>query len=196
MKKILTLALLLILIINSFALYAFAQSSVRVSIPVEIKGGGTAVIAPDGNLPEPEESSLELLDGETGEFVIDFFKADDYSYTVKLQPDDRKMKFDKNVYTVNISVFRTGGELKAYTVICDKNSGAKPDALRFKNTPYQTNKNKSGEKSAFKKPYTGDDMRLAEYLLAALVSAAGLFALSLVYYNSAKKQSKKKNQDN
>ena len=195
MKKIITFNLLFLLIINCLVLYAFADNSVQVKIPVEVKNGGTLVMQAHDNSPVPNPESLELIDGQTGEFVIDFLHTGDYSYSIYIQKDDRDITFDSTIYNIKISVFSDNGSLKAYTVISNAQTNAKCSEARFDNKEIKNPdiKEKQHQEKTLKKPYTGDDYRLALYLLAALISAAGLFALSIIYYRSA---IKKENSDN
>ena len=63
---------IIMLLLCSFAVPAFAAGSADANIGVQIEGGGTAYITPQVNCPVPDESELTLSAGETGVFHIRF----------------------------------------------------------------------------------------------------------------------------
>ena len=57
---------------------AFAAEAESVSIPVEIEGGGTAIVISEVNCPLPESSSVEVQDGMTENINIKFTEQGNY----------------------------------------------------------------------------------------------------------------------
>ncbi len=119
MKKVLSVFFLLaaIPLFVGTALCAAAYSPAASEISVEINQGGTAVIIPEVNCPIPGKTELELKDGESGRFNIQFTEPGVYTYTVKTLPDSRNLDFDSSVYTVKIYVTDENGSLSAVTLI-------------------------------------------------------------------------------
>ena len=122
MKKLLTFGLIMIIAFGKFntCIYAFSYESVKAEISVEISEGGTVVIIPSVNSPIPNQTSLDIKDGEIGKFEINFTTVGIYDYTVKTVPDQRKIKFDDKVYQIKIYVTDEGGELIS-TIIASTN---------------------------------------------------------------------------
>ncbi len=113
MKKLLTFGMIIIIAFAKFntVTYAFSYDAVETDIAVEITEGGTAEIVPSVNCPMPNQSSLEIKDGEIGQFHIKFTTIGVYDYTVKTVPDQRNLEFDQKVYYVKIYVKDEGGKL-------------------------------------------------------------------------------------
>jgi pilin isopeptide linkage protein len=117
MKRIITFSIMLILLLTpAFPAIAAYYEPVMAEVPLEITNGGTAEIISNVNCPIPQESKIELDDGEIGKFEIYFTDVGVYTYTVKSLPDDRDMVFDDKEYTVEVHVTDEGGKLAA-TVI-------------------------------------------------------------------------------
>lgn len=190
MKKLFSFSFALILMLIGWSAPCFALEPVGVDVWVSIKNGGTAIITPKENSPAPEQSRLVLKSGSPGAFHFQLSTPGVFSYSVAVEPDDRDLIFDKTVYDVEIYALLEEDELHATVVAYDRKSGMKVDsvqkAMTFKNEeasapdppPHK------GGRSSSHQPKTGDDSRLTHYLLLAIFSAAGLFAVSVTYYIS------------
>ena len=216
MKKKILLSFLLTFLLLSPAINVFAgyYEPVKTEIALEIKNGGTATIIPEVNCPVPEKTELELGDGHLGKFNIYFDEVGVYTYTVKTVPDEREnMVFDKRVYTVKIYVNDEGGELVptviAYTggekYSSRGGSDYGPERPEFSNiyrddedpteeTPDEDTSESDNEPTERKNrnPKTGDDSKMEQYFVVAMIASAGLLALSIIYLIDTEKMLKKK----
>ena len=193
MKRLLTFFIISILVpcLSGFSAYAYDREPVRAEIEAEITLGGTAAIIPNVNSPVPEKTEINLKDGETGRFYIDFTEVGVYDYSVKEVPDDRNLNFDKTVYSIKVYVTDEDGTLTA-AVIASKTgdeSSQKLQRLVFVNTlpgedettsvPPEDNTVVPEGKN--KNPQTGDDTKMELYFLLAILASAGLLAISIFY---------------
>jgi pilin isopeptide linkage protein len=168
---------------------AFAAETVSVSIPIEIEGGGTAVLITEVNCPLPESSSVEVKDGATENINISFTTPGDYEYTVKAEAKDG-LYYSPEYYTAAVAV-RTdsSGELAATVVLTKADSDYKPAKCRFELTekPTEAPKTESAapeqapKEPPTSRPKTGDDSMLDIYLLICIFAAGGLFMLAVIY---------------
>lgn len=179
-----------------FPLSAFAAEAVSVSIPVEIEGGGTAVVISEVNCPLPEQSSIEVANGTTENINIVFSAPGDYTYTIQVESEDGSY-YSPAYYTACVAVrSNSDGELTAMVVLTKSDSDYKPDACVFTRsekpsdalentvstevvTPTQPSKD-----APVSRPQTGDDNMLDIYLVICIAAAGGLFMLSVIYYVS------------
>ncbi|MBQ4207102.1 MAG: hypothetical protein II621_02230 [Clostridia bacterium] len=223
MKKLLPLSILLValLLFPKPAAYAFRYTPVRVTVPVEIGQGGTAVMNSEVNCPIPETGELRLADGEVGRFDIDFTEPGSYAYSVQVQPDGRKITFDTTVYTVRVFVTDDNGVLTTTVVVFDGDekyagqmgSDGTPGCLIFANVPHppkptEPTKPSGGENGDTTKPSggesddptspdkrnpdTGDDSMMERYFLVAMIASAGLLVLSVIYLSDTNKMIRNK----
>ena len=126
MKRLIVFGVLLAL------LFAFpgaarceAPEPAGVDIWVEIKNGGTAVIAADENAPLPDKTSLPLKYGQSEKFHIVFTEVGVFSYTVRVQPGEKDVIVDDTVYRIDVYVVEENGKLSASIVIYDIKSNEK-----------------------------------------------------------------------
>ena len=209
MKKLFTFIILLValLMLTSTVAFAFSYTPAKVSVPVEIEQGGTAVIIPEVNCPIPEICELKLADGEVGRFYIDFSEPGSYTYSVQVQPDGRDITFDTTVYTVRIYVTDDNGVLKTTAVVYkgdEKYAGhtgsdGTPECLLFANIllpPEPTEPSDEGSNVTpppdKRNPKTSDDTMMEHYFLVAMIASAGLLGLSVIYLADTNKMIKKK----
>ena len=195
MKKaalsILTGAILLVTLCL-FPLTAFAAQAATVSIPVEIEGGGTAIVISEVNCPLPESSSVEVQDGTTENINISFSETGNYTYTIEADTKDTSY-YSPEYYTASVSV-RTdsSGELTATVLLTNPDSDYKPDSCRFTLTEKPSDAPETVDETQpvtplpaknppTSRPKTGDDSMLDIYLLICIVASGGLFLLSVVY---------------
>lgn len=198
--------LLVTLCLHPFS--AFAAESVSVEIPVEIEGGGTAVVISEVNCPLPRESSVEVPNGMTENIHITFTEPGDYFYTI-LAESAGEQHYAPAYYTAAVSVMNRGGGLYATTVLTKLNSDYKPDVCSFVRAEEPTvvptedatevvptedtsNADPTGavvptqppKNPPTSRPKTGDDSMLDIYLLICIAASGGLFVLSVSYFIS------------
>ena len=146
MKKVIVFSVILMLITAVLCVPVNAAQSASVNIWVSIKNGGTAAIITEVNCPLPDRSSITLDDGKSEAFHIEFSEEGTYSYTVKVEPDDRDITFDDTVYQVKIFVTEEDGKLYTNIVIYNQKTGYKyspqgegePCSVTFVNDPTPT----------------------------------------------------------
>lgn len=171
-----------------FPLSAFAAKTVSASIPVEIEGGGTAIVIAEVNCPLPERSSIEVADDASENINITFSQPGDYIYTIRAESDDVN-QYSPVYYTASIAVRTDGGELTVTVILTKADSDYKPDSCSFVHgkasteeptepAPTQPDAPKNPPTS---RPKTGDDSMLDIYLLICIAASGGLFLLSVVY---------------
>ena len=187
--------ILMLVALCLFPFSAFAAEAVTASIPVEIEGGGTAVIITEVNCPLPEQSSIEVPNGTTENINIVFSEPGDYTYTIQADTEDGSY-YSPAYYTVHVAVrVDSDGELTAMVVLTKADSDYKPDKCVFTRseepsdapaavstgavTPTQPSKD-----APVSRPKTGDDNMLDIYLMICIAAAGGLFMLSVIYYVS------------
>ena len=122
MRKFLLLILSLLLLLFRFSGAAFAAEAARVEIPVVIEGGGTAHVISEVNCPEPVPPTIQVDNGRTGHFSINFSEAGVYHYTVKAEFTEPGMTRDAGVsYRVTVTVEeRKNGSLFAVATVNSK----------------------------------------------------------------------------
>ena len=125
MKRVFAFSVVLALIFAVLGAHGSAAQTVPVDIWVDIKNGGTAVIITEVNSPLPDRSSMTLDDGQSEAFHIDFSEKGTYSYTIRIEPDDREINFDDTVYRVKIFVTEENGRLYTSIVIYNQKTGGK-----------------------------------------------------------------------
>lgn len=195
MKKATFSLLTGILMLVALCLFPFsanAAETVLVSIPVEIEGGGTAIVISEVNCPLPESNSVEVPDGATENINIRFPATGDYVYTIQAETKD-SLYYSPAYYTASVSV-RTdsSGELTATVLLTNPDSDYKPDSCRFALTEKPSDAPETVDETQpvtplpaknppTSRPKTGDDSMLDIYLLICIVAAGGLFALSVIY---------------
>lgn len=146
MKKVFVFGVILMLMTAVLCVPVNAAQSASAEIWVSIKNGGTAAIITEVNCPLPDRSSITLDDGKSEAFHIEFFEEGTYSYTVKVEPDDRDITFDDTVYQVKVFVTEEDGKLYTNIVIYDQKTGKKyspqgegePCSVTFVNDPVPT----------------------------------------------------------
>lgn len=180
-----------------FSFPAFAAEDVSVSIPVEIEGGGTAVIIPEVNCPLPESSSIEVRKGSTENINISSSEPGNYNYRIQVKTKNGSY-YSPVYYNASVAV-RTdkSGDLSATVVLTKADSNYKPDKCRFAKSkkPSDASEKKrdtasptsTPKKPPTSRPKTGDDSMLDIYLLICIFSAGGLFMLSVMYYISTER---------
>ena len=176
-----------------FSFSAFAAETVSVSIPVEIEGGGTAVVITEVNCPLPEASSIKVQDGKAENINISFSVPGDYTYTIQAKTKDGTY-YSPACYTANVAV-RTdkGGTMTATVVLTKADSKYKPDKCAFSLSEKPMDANETvpsaptepskepPKQPPTSRPQTGDDSMLDIYLLICILAAGGLFMLSIIY---------------
>ena len=179
--------IILLVTLCLFPLSAYAAETVSVSIPVEIEGGGTAIVITEVNCPLPEQTSLEVKDGATENINIVLSVPGDYTYTIKADSQDESY-YTPEYYTARVAVRTINGELTASVVLTKADSDYKPDACVF--TPSEkpsekatetTSPTQSANSAPVSRPQTGDDSMLDVYLLICIAASGGLFLLTVVY---------------
>ena len=195
MKKT-TLSLLtgILLLVASclFPLTASAAGTLTVSIPIEIEGGGTAIVIPEVNCPVPEQTSIEVANGTTEHIKIVMSEPGSYIYTIQAETKD-SLYYSPAYYTASVSV-RTdsSGELTATVLLTNPDSDYKPDSCRFALTEKPSDAPETVDETQpvtplpaknppTSRPKTGDDSMLDIYLLICIVASGGLFLLAVVY---------------
>ena len=190
-----------------FPFSASAEETVSVSIPVEIEGGGTAVVISEVNCPLPETSSVEVQDGTTENININFSVPGDYTYMIQAESKE-EAHYSPEYYTARVAI-RTGSDDKlTSTVILTKaDSDYKPDRCLFANaerssdepttqavTPTQAGTptqavtpTQAQNEPPTSRPKTGDDSMLDIYLLICIAASGGLLMLSIIYSVSTSK---------
>ena len=199
MKKA-TLSLLAgVLTLVTLCLFPFSASAMEpltVSIPVEIEGGGTAIVISEVNCPVPKESSIEVNNGMTENINIVFTEPGDYTYTIQTKKKNETY-YAPNFYTASISVM-TGkkDKLTATVVLTKSNSSYKPEICSFTRSKSPSDRSsetkpthpvaptKPSKDPPVSRPKTGDDNMLDIYLLICIAASGGLFTLSLIYFIS------------
>ena len=193
--------ILMLVALCAFPHSAYAAEAVSVSIPVEVEGGGTAIVISEVNCPLPERSSVEVANGMTENINIVFSVPGDYVYTIQAETKD-ELYYSPVYYTAYVSV-RTdsSGELTATVLLTNPDSTYKPDVCLFvlsddpgqetpggpddpsqPDTPTQPDVPTQPSKDPpTSRPKTGDDSMLDIYLLICIAASAGLFMLSVIY---------------
>ena len=114
-----------------FPLSASAAQTVSAEIPVEIEGGGTAIVITEVNCPLPESSSVEVRDGMTENINIKFTEQGNYSYTIQADAQNESY-YSPEYYTASVDVRKdNSGWLTATVVLTKANSDYKPDKCLF-----------------------------------------------------------------
>ena len=192
MRKIITVSLILLLLLFRITWIAFAADAAGADIPVVIDGGGTANMIPEVNCPLPAEHSIRVDNGRTGHFYIQFTEPGEYHYTITavFSADGEERAADE-AFRLTVTVLaREDSSLYTVSVITGSKSSNKQAQVRFSETPETTTQppdTSTTEPTTTTTsptpgtPRTGDESHLTEYLLIATVSAAGLFALALLY---------------
>lgn len=195
--KIVTLSFLTgVILLVTLCLIPFsanAAEAVSVSIPVEIEGGGTAVIISEVNCPLPEQSSIEVPNGTTENINIEFSEPGNYSYTIQAETKD-EVYYSPEYYTASATVrSNSEGKLNATLVLTKPDSDYKPDVCVFARTEEPSDSpettaptesvtpTQSPKDPPTSRPKTGDDSMLDIYLLICIAASVGLFMLSVVY---------------
>ena len=172
-----------------FPFSAFAAETVSVSIPIEIEGGGTAVLITEVNCPLPETSSVEVQDGATENINISFNTPGDYKYTIQANTKEG-LYYSPEYYTATVAVRAdNSGELTSTVILTKAGSNYKPDKCRFElsEKPTEAPKTESAapeqapKEPPTSRPKTGDDSMLDIYLLICIFAAGGLFMLAVIY---------------
>ena len=146
MKKVFVFGVILMLMTAVLCVPVNAAQSASAEIWVSIKNGGTAAIITEVNCPLPDRSSITLDDGKSEAFHIEFSEEGTYSYTIKVEPDERDITFDDTVYQVKIFVTEEDGKLITNIVIYNQKTGYKyspqgegePCSVTFVNDPTPT----------------------------------------------------------
>lgn len=114
-----------------FPLSASAAQTVSAAIPVEIEGGGTAIVITEVNCPLPESSSVEVQDGMTENINIAFTEQGNYLYTIQADAQTESY-YSPEYYTASVDVKKdVSGWLTATVVLTKANSDYKPDKCLF-----------------------------------------------------------------
>ena len=184
---------------------AFAAETVSVSIPIEIEGGGTAVLITEVNCPLPESSSVEVKDGATENINISFTTPGDYKYTIQANTKEG-LYYSPEYYTATVAVRAdNSGKLTSTVILTKAGSDYKLDRCRFVIAEKQSDESEANavtqpadteqptdtaqsagtaqtpKNPPTSRPQTGDDGMLDIYLLICIVAAGGLFTLSVIY---------------
>ena len=117
MRKVFALCIVLTLFAAVLCAHASAAQSVPVDIWVTIQNGGTAVIITEVNSPLPDKSKMTIDDGQSEAFHIEFSEPGSYNYTIRVEPDDRDIRFDDTVYRVSIYIIEENGTLSSNIII-------------------------------------------------------------------------------
>lgn len=202
----------IIIALAACALPASAAQQVTADIPVEIEGGGTALVTSEVNCPLPKKTVIEVPNGMTEQINISFNEPGLYTYIINTADKDGVF-YDPEYYTARIAVNVADDEsLSAVTVLTKANTDLKPDSCKFAvvaepptqeptaehptepsgdsptapSAPAATVPDQPDDGSS-SRPQTGDNSRLDFYLLLSIVAAAGLFVLSVGYTASTNK---------
>lgn len=126
MKRLFLLSTAMILLLIALCGQCFAAPEpISVDVWVDISNGGTAVITTENNAPLPEDTRITVEDDKTESFSIVFTEAGDYSYTLRVEPDERDIEFDTSVYNIVIYVVEEDGVLHSLVVVYNYYSGEK-----------------------------------------------------------------------
>lgn len=195
---------------------AFAAEAESVSIPVEIEGGGTAIVITEVNCPLPKESHIEVHNGTTENINIVFTEPGDYKYTIQANTKEG-LYYSPEYYTATVAVRADSSDELTSTVILTKaGSNYKPDRCRFVLAEKQSDESEANavtqpadtaqptdtaqsagtaqtpKDPPTSRPKTGDDGMLDIYLMICILAAGGLFALSVIYSVSTERLIKRK----
>ncbi len=133
MHKCLTVSFVLLMLLFQINGIAFAAEAAGVDIRVTIGGGGTAYMIPEDNSPMPTEKSIQVDNGRTGRFHIDFTEAGEFLYTIRavFSADDGERPA-KDTFRLTVTVrARADGSLYTVSVIHNAQTAEKEDAVRF-----------------------------------------------------------------
>ena len=125
MKKVFTFSIVLMLFTALLCARVSAAQALPVDIWVTIQNGGTAVIITEVNSPMPDHSSVTLDDGQSEAFHIEFSEPGNFNYTIRIEPDERDIRFDDTVYRIGVYVREENGKLYSNIVIYNEKSGKK-----------------------------------------------------------------------
>ena len=133
MRKCLTVSFVLLMLLFQINGIAFAAEAAGVDIPVTIDGGGTAYMIPEDNSPLPTEKSIQVDNGRTGRFHIDFTEPGEFRYTIRaVFSDDDGERPAKDTFHLTVTVrARADGSLYTVSVIHNAQTAEKTDAVRF-----------------------------------------------------------------
>ena len=202
MRKFFTVSLTLLLLLFRITFIAFAADAAGADIPVVIEGGGTATMIPEVNCPLPAERSIRVDNGRTGHFNIQFTEPGEYHYTIKavFSAGGEERAADEEFRLAVTVTAREDGSLYTVSVINGSKSANKQAQVRFSEMPETTTQppetttrppdTSTTVPTTTPKPgtpRTGDESHLTEYLMIATLSAAGLFAMALLYAVNTKK---------
>ena len=209
MRKFFTVSLTLLLLLFRITFIAFAADAAGADIPVVIEGGGTATMIPEVNCPLPAERAIRVDNGRTGHFNIQFTEPGEYHYTISavFSAGGEERAADEEFRLAVTVTAREDGSLYTVSVINGSKSANKQAQVRFSETPETTTQPPETTtrppdtttrppdtsttvpttKPQPGTPRTGDESHLTEYLMIATLSAAGLFALALLYAVNTKK---------
>ena len=128
------------LLLFPFAGFAHAAETAGAEIPVVIEGGGTATMISEVNTPLPVESTIQVDNGRTGRFHIDFTAPGVYHYTIKAEfAENGSTREADTTYRVTVEVYeRKDGVLYTVTTINSNINPDKMDLVRFDKTPPTT----------------------------------------------------------
>ena len=198
---------LMLVTLCMFPFSANAAETVSVSIPVEIEGGGTAIVIPEVNCPIPKQSQFEVHNGSTENINIVFSGPGTFIYTIKTI-SKKKSYYTPELYTATIAVMTDKkGKLTATVVLTKAGSTHKHDVCLFAKADAPSDKsneskptdstipNRKSKNPPVSRPKTGDDNMLDIYLLICIAASAGLFMLSVIYYISTDRMIKSKQKD-
>ena len=141
MRKNLALTMIiLVLLFRITAGIAFAANTADAVIPVIIEGGGTAYIIPEVNCPLPTENPIQVDNGRTGHFHIEFTEPGEFHYSITMgHPEVRTKKSESEVFHLTVAVFvNDDGSLYTVSVINNNESSEKEDEVRFKKDDEET----------------------------------------------------------
>lgn len=125
MKKLFAFSVILTLLTAVLCTHASAAQSVPVDIWVTIQNGGTAVVITEVNSPLPDKSKMTIDDNQSEAFHIEFSEPGNFNYTIRVEPDDRDIRFDDTVYRVSIYIIEENGTLSSNIIIYNEKSGKK-----------------------------------------------------------------------
>lgn len=186
-KKIISIVIMLIML-TMLPLQAFAMEEVSVELPFAVdKINGTVVIEAVDGAPLPELT--EFNDVAEGVFKLSFTQPDTYHYRVyqHIPENTDGVIYDQKVYNVVVSVF-SDEEGKLYSVCTVSIDGfsEKREKVVFSNSiPYEEeettaqttlpNTTAPTTTSQDPPPNTGDNNNLVLWIIASLISLAGIF---------------------
>lgn len=196
MRKVLLLSLSLLLLLFPFAGIALAAEEASAVIPVVIDGGGTATMIPEVNSPLPTQGTIQVDNGRTGRFYINFTEPGRYHYTISAAfSEDGQTRPADETFRLTVDVYaREDGSLYTVSTINSNRTAEKEDQVRFDKTPEPTTTTQPSDtpttpttptttepKKPSGTPRTGDESHLTQYILIAIASSFGLFCLALLY---------------